>query len=57
MTPFDLWPVPPRSYARTDSYRMISGGSYRFICRLLSLLLVGQAITIALLLLELGRID
>jgi hypothetical protein len=55
MTPFDLWPVPPRSYARIDSYRMISGGSYRFICRLLSLLLVGQAITIALLLLELGR--
>jgi hypothetical protein len=47
MMPFNLFPIPPRGYARTDSYRIVSGGSYRTICRLITLLIGLQLITLA----------
>ena len=55
MTPLEPFPLPRRDYAQTDSYRVIRTSSYRTICRMLFLLVGLQAITLALLLVEVVR--
>ena len=55
MTPLEPFPLPRRDYAKTDQYRVIRTSSYRTICRMLFLLVGLQAITLALLLVEVVR--